>query len=408
MRKRTLTCTAIAMCLVLMTVGCRTARPRREQVRKLPAYAIPSAKRPIVFDFESKPYGLVFGGPDGSKRIHLARTDSMAITATSHTGTNQRAAVLYVDREKSRKWIVFYDVEARPVATVDLPEGLMVFDEPKLWVSDRNEAVVSMVRHAVYPPHLAAALSPYPYRPAKPLVPRVAAHYYVAPEGTVHELQTQAIHYLWFTKTPGFAMFHGNVRSGHEALLKLERYDSKLCVVWSARVKAWNPLFRQPEEGFEVSVSVPRALIHFRPDGTYEAEEEVFDPEAFARGNPGHKERVGSGYEKKYLGAAVEELARAASLTRREKREARAILRTFIYDSLESFVTGGSKKRWGDFDANIARADESFRALLNEDKYEAYMGWRVGEPKQKNPLGFLMLLKTIPPVDLDSLVVPSP
>ena len=237
----------------------------------------------------------------------------------------------------------------------------------------------------------------------------MAEHYYVVPEGTVHELGTESVHYLWFTKTPGFAMFHGrDTSSGQEALWKLERYDSKLCVVWSARVKARHPSFMQPEEGFEVSVSVPRALIHFRPDGTYEAEEEVFDPEVFARANPGYKERAGSGYEKKDLGGAGEELGRAASLTRREKREARAILRTFIYDRLESFVTGGSKKSLADFDVNIGRADESFRALLNEEKYEAYIGWRVGEPEQKNPLGFLMLKETVPPVDLDSLVVPSP
>ncbi len=407
MAKRTLTCTVMITCVLLVTVGCRTARPRTKEIKKVPGYYIPSAKRPIVWDFKSVPYGLVFGGPDGSKRIHLARTDSMAATATSHTGISQRAAVLYVDREKSRKWIVFYDVEARPVAAVDLPEGLMVFDEAKLWVSDRNEAVVSLVRHAVDPSSLRASYTLG--RPAKPLVPRVAEHYYVAPEGTVHELGTESVHYLWFTKTPGFAMFHGrDTSSGQEALWKLERYDSKLCVVWSARVKARHPSFMQPKEGFEVSVSLSRALIHFRPDGTYEAEEEVFDPEAFARGNPGYKERAGSFYEEEYLGGAVEELGRAASLARRERREARAILRTFIYDSLESFVTGGSRKMLGDFDANIARADTSFQALLTEEKYEAYMGWRLGEPVQRNSLAFLMFKKTMPPVDLDSLVVSSP
>ncbi|HUT61547.1 MAG TPA: hypothetical protein VNA25_27215 [Phycisphaerae bacterium] len=111
---------------------------------------------------------------------------------------------------------------------------------------------------------------------------------------------------------------------------------------------------------------------------------------AFARANPGYKERAGAFYEKEYLGKALDQLAKAAELTDERKTAARKILRTFIDDWLESYVSGGGHINSENLAHCLALMDERFQGELSQAGHKAYLAWRKDETGGSNALAFLM------------------
>jgi hypothetical protein len=111
---------------------------------------------------------------------------------------------------------------------------------------------------------------------------------------------------------------------------------------------------------------------------------------AFARANPGYKERAGAFYEKEYLGKALDQLATAAELTVEQKMVARKILRTFIDDWLENYVTGNGHISRENLARCLALMDERFQDELSQAGHKAYLAWRKDETGGNNALAFLM------------------
>lgn len=111
---------------------------------------------------------------------------------------------------------------------------------------------------------------------------------------------------------------------------------------------------------------------------------------AFAKANPGYKERAGGFYEKEYLGRALDQLATAAELTDEQKAAARTILTAFIYDWLESYVGGNGHISMVNLSRCLALMDERFQGELSQAGHRAYLAWRKDETGGKNALAFLM------------------
>ncbi len=111
---------------------------------------------------------------------------------------------------------------------------------------------------------------------------------------------------------------------------------------------------------------------------------------AFARANPNYRARAGAFYEKEYLGKALDQLAAAGQLTDAQKAVARRIVRGFIDDWLESYVSGDGRISRRDLARCLALMDERFREELSPAGYGAYLRWRKDETGDANALAFLM------------------
>lgn len=111
---------------------------------------------------------------------------------------------------------------------------------------------------------------------------------------------------------------------------------------------------------------------------------------AFARQNPGYKERAGKFYEKEYLDKAVEQLAEWASLSEEQVPVAQAILRAYIYDWLDAYVRGGGVVAPGQLERALSAMDERFQGELRDPQYEKYLKWRKEPTGAHNALRFLM------------------
>jgi len=136
---------------------------------------------------------------------------------------------------------------------------------------------------------------------------------------------------------------------------------------------------------------VRAAVVAVRPPEKYPANLAPIDVEnAFTKANPEYKWRAGAFYEKEYLGRAVENLAKAAGLNNNERTAAKAILRAFIYDWLDSYVRGNGTIAEPDLKKHLALMDERFRGELTEVKHKKYLHWRTDTTRARNPLAFLM------------------
>jgi len=127
------------------------------------------------------------------------------------------------------------------------------------------------------------------------------------------------------------------------------------------------------------------------PEKRYPANTEPVEiKNAFAKANPNYKQRTGAYYEKEYLAPAAGQIAQAAKLDEQEKAVARAILRAFIYDWLDSTVRGGGKITQATLQKHLAVMDGCFGAELSKEKFDLYLVWRKGRPPVGNSLLFLM------------------
>jgi len=111
---------------------------------------------------------------------------------------------------------------------------------------------------------------------------------------------------------------------------------------------------------------------------------------SFASANPNYKERAGAFYEKEYLGKALDQLATAAELADEQKTAARKILRAFIDDWLENYVSGNGHISRENPARCLALMDERFQGELSQAGHEAYLAWRKDETGGNNALAFLM------------------
>jgi hypothetical protein len=121
------------------------------------------------------------------------------------------------------------------------------------------------------------------------------------------------------------------------------------------------------------------------------AQAETLEPDnAFASNNPGYAERAGAFYEKEYLGKALDQLGAVVPLTDEQKLATRKILRAFVTDWLESYVSGDGHISNEDRERCLATMDAKFKGELSQAGYEAYLAWRKDETGGSNALAFLM------------------
>jgi hypothetical protein len=111
---------------------------------------------------------------------------------------------------------------------------------------------------------------------------------------------------------------------------------------------------------------------------------------AFARANPCYKERTGAFYEKEYLEKALDQMATVVELTDDQKMVARRILRTFITDWLQNYVSGDGHISRENLAHCLALMDERFQGELSQAGYKAYLAWRKDETGVRNALAFMM------------------
>ncbi len=115
------------------------------------------------------------------------------------------------------------------------------------------------------------------------------------------------------------------------------------------------------------------------------------DVNSFKAPNPGYRDWAGKFCEKQYLPMAVRQLAKAVELTDKQAATARKILRTFIYDYLDSYVEGGNKIAREDWARHIKAMDERFKGQLGPAQYKLYLKWRKDTRGADNALCFLMI-----------------
>lgn len=107
--------------------------------------------------------------------------------------------------------------------------------------------------------------------------------------------------------------------------------------------------------------------------------------------NPGYRDRGGKSYEKQHLPMAVGQLAKAVELTDKQAATAKKILRTVIYDYLDSYVEGRGKIAREDWARHIKAMDERFKGQLSPAQYKLYLKWRKDTRGSDNALRFLMI-----------------
>jgi len=128
-----------------------------------------------------------------------------------------------------------------------------------------------------------------------------------------------------------------------------------------------------------------------RPRGPYPPNLRPVEVENdFAKANPEYKWRTGASYERDYLGRAVATLAKGAGLSEKQTVAARAILRAFIYDWLDSTIRGNGSVSAGDLKKHLTLMDERFQGELAPAQYAKYLAWCKDRTGARNPLGFLM------------------
>jgi hypothetical protein len=177
-------------------------------------------------------------------------------------------------------------------------------------------------------------------------------------------------------------------------------------IAWQKDILEFFPFFCRTRKGADLSLRIGNTFVNFHAYGTFVIEEQGFDPVAWNKANPGYKERTRKYFEKQLPGA-VDELAKTASLTKKEKADARQILWTFIYDYLESYVTGGYKAVERDHGRYLAKVDESFRETLSGEKFTKYLEWRKRPRSQcTDAVHGILLDPTVWKVDVAKLVVP--
>jgi hypothetical protein len=110
----------------------------------------------------------------------------------------------------------------------------------------------------------------------------------------------------------------------------------------------------------------------------------------FQRANPGYRERAGTFYENEYLPGAAAGLARAAGNPRLSEA-ARRLLRAFVYDWLDAYISGDGALNGAAHAAVLRRLDDRVReALCDDAAYARYLAWRRQAQGADNPLDFLM------------------
>jgi hypothetical protein len=173
----------------------------------------------------------------------------------------------------------------------------------------------------------------------------------------------------------------------------------RTAVRWLSRQTVIPPIHRVPSLALRhglflaclLAASSTPAWAADAPPEKYPAQTE--DPEVvndFAKSNPGYKKRAGEFYEKEYLEDAVERLGRTAEFTAPDRAVAKAILRAFIYDWLDSTVRGNGQVPAEDLAKHLKRLDERFKSELNGAQYPKYLRWRNDRTGARNTLAFLM------------------
>ena len=111
----------------------------------------------------------------------------------------------------------------------------------------------------------------------------------------------------------------------------------------------------------------------------------------FLRDNPGYGQRAGAFYEAEYLPGAAAGLARAARAEHFSERDARGVLRAFVYDWLDAYISGGGAISPAGRAGVLRRLDARVRAALDDNAaFNRYLAWRQNAQGVENPLAFLM------------------
>ena len=359
------------------------ATPETPKTRDAPQ-RMPSADRPIVY---IGPYvnGLIFGGPDGTGRTRMPRTRD--VVGMSICPNGKLAGVLRRTACPPRLWLTFHDVSGQPVGEADLPAKL---SGGAVWLGPRKEAVVVLTAPPVGPP-IADGPRPGPApTPARDV-------YYANARGVAAPVDVPGFSEARFTATPGFAVLAGlgpdKARPGWR-VWRLLRYAAPADKRWDAEVRTprhatlMAPSRYRGPEGAEVTVSLGDEYLHFRPDGTHVAR--LVNRKGFARRNPGYAARAGAFYETEYLPTAAGQLAEQAALTEKEAAGARAVLKGYIHDWLETLVRCNGRMPVEAHQVLVAKLDKDMATALGESKYDRYLRWRKDTTGRRNALAFLL------------------
>jgi ABC-type transport system substrate-binding protein len=131
------------------------------------------------------------------------------------------------------------------------------------------------------------------------------------------------------------------------------------------------------------------AMLDEQADALAVLKSRLLPDNAFTKSNPGYVERAGKFYEQKYLPDAARQLAEHAGLTTEEKGVAQELLRKFIYDWLDAYVTDAGKMRPESMEAVLRATDDGFRKRLDAPKFKRYLAWRKNPTGANNALAFL-------------------
>lgn len=386
-------------CVVLLVAAMAACNgPSGRPTKKGPPVAVaeptPTAERPIALVYRERRgvYDLVFGGEDGSGRKRLRADENTVVVALSPDF--RLAAVLRQTPDGKSAPLSFYDHDGREIRSIELKAALLeqsghgrMRSSPyyRMWVGSRREAIVESV------------IPPLQEVVGVVLVPGKRKVHWVKADGSVCDVKDfPGIDRLWFTASDGFA-----VSSIEEVGRRLTRYSGAGARLWAKRVTRY-PSLVPTEKGYDFSIHLGSYRVHFRRDGTFDGVKIPYDASAFRKGNPGYVERAGRFYEEKYLPAALDQLARAASLSRKEKAAAKGHLKVFIHEWLEAFVGHGAEGLGGEIPDILGRLDNRFRGLLDGKRFERYRAWR-GE---SNALGFLFTAGRMTSVRLKDMIKP--
>lgn len=127
------------------------------------------------------------------------------------------------------------------------------------------------------------------------------------------------------------------------------------------------------------------------------------NPNSFLEHNPDYRERAGASYEASYLPAAAEGLVAALTPQIMPEEEAKAILRTFIYDSLDRYIADEGEVSRRAHDGVVRKLDAVVESkTLDPVLLKRYAAWKSGHSVEyPNPLSFLTDLSfQSPPVRL--------
>lgn len=262
----------IVLAICLSCLGCTSGKiaPRQPVTKQV----WPTAERPIVLDQLNRGGGLIFGGPDGNLRNHLANNDAYARYTVSANAKVAACVSLDWKRTKAR-WVTFFDCSGEVLGNVMLPtppraRAFMLPGQFVILLSNRGEAIVTIGRQQYYDG---------PMRPGLKLWYTIE-RYYVLSDGTVKMIEAdkdENIKYL-FPPSGGIVMLRTSRKYHLVRPWQIERYDEGLQLRWKKEVNAGYLDYLESKYDFSLHKHAEsREFLHFRQDGTFVVEQPPHD-----------------------------------------------------------------------------------------------------------------------------------